>query len=373
MRARLGPGWAIAALAFTIGWGLATATSASDAHPFGRAGPVAWTCPDGYQVKPGLNVDFPFEGEKRAFVVYPPEESAKPSPVWVPLTGSVESTNDNLTVPRSGANSLMSRKGFIVIGPVRACANQDPTLRGGVCNGPGHDGWNWNPWREGRAAAAAGDRFKTDEGPDSRFLVAMVKCVGTRFQLDPRRLFVGGISSGGTMTNRALLFRSDFWAGGLPISGEWYVTRDDGSALSFNEGRAAVRADATHIFQGRVGPYPLQSRLKPMIVISVWGGDKDKWDCGPPLGLCSDYRPTTQAASNYFSAQPDVVHIACSATHGHMWPQVNTQAFNLWALTTLASHPKGSDPHSFRLTPPPEGYKCRLGAFTDHYPGDVPD
>jgi hypothetical protein len=50
-----------------------------------------------------------------------------------------------------------------------------------------------------------------------------------------------------------------------------------------------------------------------------------------------------------------------------MWPQVNTQAFNLWALKTMASHPKGSDPKAFRLTPPPEGYSCKLGAFTDHY------
>ena len=324
-------------------------------------------CPDGYQAKPGLNVDFPSDGEKRAFWVYPPDDLSKPAPVWVPLTGSVESTNDNLTVARSGANGLMAKKGFMVIGPVRACANQDPALRAGVCNGPGHDGWNWNPWREGRAASLAGDGFKTDEGPDSRFLVAMVKCVAASFPLDRRRLYIGGISSGGTMTNRALLFRSDFWAGGLPISGEWYVTRDDGSALSFNDGRAAVKAAPTHIFQGRVGPFPLRPHLGPMVVITVWGGDKDMWDCGPPLGLCSDYRPTTQAASNYFSAQPDVVHVACSATHGHMWPQVNTQAFNLWALTTLASYPKGSKPADFQLIAPPPGYSCKLGVFTDHY------
>jgi hypothetical protein len=195
----------------------------------------------------------------------------------------------------------------------------------------------------------------------------MVKCVGAAFRLDPRRLYVGGISSGGTMTNRALTFRSDFWAGGLPISGEWYVTRDDGSPLSFQEGREAVKAAPQKIFQGRVGPYPLPARLGPMIVITVWGGEKDMWDCGPPLGLCADYRPSTQAASNYFSAQPDVVHIACTAGHGHMWPQVNTQAFNAWALRTLASHPKGSSRASFRLTPPPQGYSCKLGPFTDHY------
>ena len=26
------------------------------------------------------------------------------------------------------------------------------------------------------------------------------------------------------------------------------------------------------------------------------------------------------------------------------------------------------DPKAFKLTPPPEGYACRLGRFTDHYP-----
>src|SRR5262249_6541878 len=150
-------------------------------------------------------------------------------------------------------------------------------------------------------------RFKTEGGSDSTFLVAMVKCVAKFYPLDDKRLFVGGISSGGTMTNRALTFRSDFWAGGLPISGEWYVTKDDGMPLSFQDARAAVAADPTHVFQGRVGPYPLKTKLGPMIVISVWGGEKDLWDCGPPIGLCSDYRPTTQAASNYFSLMKNVV------------------------------------------------------------------
>jgi hypothetical protein len=259
----------------------------------------------------------------------------------------------------------MAQKGYMVIGPVRACANQDPALGAGACNGPGSGGWNWNPWREGRNGGPAGEPWKTDEGPDSTFFEAMIKCVGTKFPLDAKRLYIGGISSGGTMTNRALLFRSDFWAGGMPISGEWYTSKDDGGALSFQAAREAVMAAPTKIHQGRVGPYPLPKSLQPMIVITVWGGERDLWNCGPTL--CSDYRPTTQAGSNYFSAQKNVVHVACTATHGHMWPQVNTQAFNLWALNTMASHPKGSNPKSFKLTPPPEGYKCQLGPFTDHY------
>ena len=323
-------------------------------------------CPDGYAVKAGLNTDFPHKGEKRAFLVYPPEGSTGPAPVFVPLTGSVESTLDNLTVARSGATSLIAKQGFLVIGPVRQCANQDPNLKAGVCNGPGHDGWNWNPWREGRAAGPAGEGFKTDEGPDSSFLISAVKCAAKSFPVDAKRVYLGGISSGGTMTNRALAFRSDFFAGGLPISGEWYVTRDDGTPLSFEGGRAAMAAAPAAIHQGRVAPFPLKTKLDPMIVISVWGGQNDLWKCDGVL--CADYRPSTQAASNYFASMKNVVHVACTAGHGHMWPQVNTQAFNIWALNTLASHPKGSDPAKFKLTPPPEGYACKLGRFTDHYP-----
>jgi poly(3-hydroxybutyrate) depolymerase len=326
---------------------------------------LSGTCPGGYQVKAGLNVDFPSDGKMRAFVVTPPADLSKPVPVWVSLTGSVESTNDNLHVARSGANALLAGNGFMVIGPVRDCANQDADLRAGVCNGPGIDGWNWRPWTEGRAGNASGDQFKRDEGPDSRFLIAAAKCVATQYPLDSRRLFVGGISSGGTMTNRALTFRSDFWAGGLPISGEWYVTQDDGTALSFDAARAAVQANPGKIFQGRVAPFPLQNKLGPMIVIVVWGGENDLWKCSGIL--CADYRPSTQAAANYFSSIPDVIEISCSSSHGHMWPQINTQAFNLWALTTLASHPKGTPASQFKLTPPPEGYSCKTGPYTDHY------
>jgi poly(3-hydroxybutyrate) depolymerase len=330
-----------------------------------HAGALPGECPDGYQVKPGLNTNFPSDGKMRAFIVAPPAASGKPVPVWVPLTGSVESTNDNLHVARSGANALMADKGFMVLGPVRECANQDPDLGGGICNGPGIEGWNWRPWTEGRAGSAQGDPWKNDEGPDSRFLIAMVKCVATKYPLDARRLYVGGISSGATMTHRSLTFRSDFWAGGLPISGEWYVTQDDGAALSFEAAGAAVEANPTKLFQGRIGPLPLKTKLDPMIVVTVWGGEKDLWRCAGVL--CANYRPSTQAASNYFSSIRGVVEVSCSSTHGHMWPQINTQAFNLWALTTLASHPKGTPVSAFHLTAPPEGYSCRVGPFTDHY------
>lgn len=351
-----------AALALAAAVALAACTTQPE------AGDVSfWSCPDGFEVKEGLNTNFPSDGMMRAFVVVPAKGVTGPAPVWVPLTGTVEPTNANLNIARSGANALMANEGFMVIGPVRQCANQDPDVGRAPCDGPGSNGWNWKPWNDGRAGNAEGEKWKTDAGPDSRFFEAMVRCVGTKFPLDAKRLYVGGISAGGTVTNRVLTFNSGFWAGGMPISGEWYVSNDDGSPLSFSAAREAVIANPTKIHQGRIGPFPLPSSLSPMIVITVWGGEKDLWDCGPPLGLCADYRPSTQAGSNYFSSLPNVVHIACSSTHGHMWPQLNTQAFNAWALKTMASHPKGADPKAFRLTPPPEGYSCRIGPYVDLY------
>ena len=326
-----------------------------------------WSCPAGFEVKEGLNTNFPHEGMMRAFVVVPAKNASGPAPAWVPLTGTVESTNANLHVPRSGANARLADHGITVIGPVRQCSNQDADASGQACNGPGSDGWNWRPWNDGRAGNPSGDKWKTDAGPDSRFFEAMVRCVGTKFPLDQRRLFVGGISAGGTVTNRVLTFNSDFWAGGMPLSGEWYVSNDDGSPLDFNAARQAVIDNPMKIHQGRIGPYPLPARLDPLVVITLWGGEKDLWDCGPPLGLCADYRPSTQAGSNYFSSLSNTVHVSCSSTHGHMWPQINTDAFNLWALRTMASHPKGSDPRNFRLTDPPEGYSCKIGPFTGLY------
>src|ERR1700722_18416154 len=141
------------------------------------AAAVAWQCPDGYQVHEGLNVDFPHKGLKRSFWVYPPREDASPAPVWVPLTGTVESTNDNLTSARSGANALMAQQGFMVIGPVRQCAEGDPAYSGPRCNGLGADGWIWKPWNEGRAPDAGGDKWKQNDSTDTRIFQEQIRSI----------------------------------------------------------------------------------------------------------------------------------------------------------------------------------------------------
>ncbi len=342
------------------------------------------SCPGTYVMAPGngTKTNFPHGGVNRAFTLNLPSNLSSPRPVWVPLTGSVESTNENLDA--RGGNRVMTSEGFIVIGPVRRCAGQDPngagtSVNGYPCNRAGTGGWTWNPWNEGRVFGAAGDPWKTNEGDDSRFLEAIVRCVAKTYPVDASRIYVGGISSGATMTNRALTFNSDFWAGGEPISGEWYVTQDNGNAYpganEFDARGAAVQANPTKIFQGRVGPYPLfntlgnTTQLSPMIVITLWGGQTDTFSCDG-VTLCANYRPTTQASSNYFSAQPNVVHVACTSHHGHQWPIFQRDAWNRWVLRTLASHPKGTPKSAFVL--PALGglatdYSCRVGAYTNHY------
>jgi hypothetical protein len=44
------------------------------------AGALKGSCPAGYQVKAGLNVDFPSDGKMRAFVVVPPAKLSKAVP-----------------------------------------------------------------------------------------------------------------------------------------------------------------------------------------------------------------------------------------------------------------------------------------------------
>src|SRR5690606_3788426 len=110
---------------------------------------MSWACPDGYEVKEGLNTGFPQEGMMRAFIVVPAKGVAGAAPAWVPLSGTVESANANLHVDRSGANAKLADHGFTVIGPIRQCAEQDPDIGFAECDGPGSNGWNWKPWNDG--------------------------------------------------------------------------------------------------------------------------------------------------------------------------------------------------------------------------------
>jgi poly(3-hydroxybutyrate) depolymerase len=277
-------------------------------------GALSGTCPDGFTPKAGMNSDFPSGGKMRTFHVSPPANSDGPAPMFVALTGTVQ--EELSFTMQAGLNSLPGQ-GWIVVSPVRSCSQE-----GRNCSTTGMDGRVWEPWFDGTAP-------RSDEaGPDVEFVEAMVRCVASMWPTAANKIYTGGISAGGSFSNRNLTFNSKLFAGGVPASGNWTYGVPPATAM----------------------------QMDPSIVIIVWGGPNDTWPGSPP------YAEETKAAAEYYAAQPDVVTVACSGTHGHAWPTAATP----WLIETLLSHPKGTDKASFMLKPPAGGLTCVLGAYTDH-------
>jgi hypothetical protein len=321
----------------TASSGAAGAAGASDSISFGGeasggdgsggtgGGDPGWapSCPAGFMPKAGLNTGFTSDGKARQFHLLLPEDTSTPRPLFVALTGTVQPELDFLKQSRL---DQLTKSGWIVMAPVRSCSQEQRN-----CNTSGSggsmDGRPWEPWFD--VGGPGGD---DDAGPDVRLIIAAIKCIATKYAVDQRRIYHGGISAGGSMSNHLLFFSSDFFAGGVPASGVMYG------------GRVAPRGALT---------------MQPSIAIVIWGGATDKWPLDNPI---ADYAPETKAAAIKLAAQQSVVTLACSGNHGHMWPSSMTA----WLANTLLAHPQGSAPADFDLTPPPAGLGCVLGPYTDH-------
>jgi poly(3-hydroxybutyrate) depolymerase len=326
------------------------------------------SCPENYKLEVGFNRDFPSAGLMRAFYVIPPPDTSKPMAVWVPLTGTEESTQQNLEVLRSGNNKAVAEGGYMVLGPVRICANQDPMVTNQGCSGAGPEPYMYIPWRDGASQRQdTSQPVYKEEGPDSVFFEDMIKCVAASYPIAKRKLYLGGISAGGSMTHRALTFNSDFWAGGVPISGEWRTSAKDGTVISGNQSETQMQGDPSGVYPGRTPPFPLPT-LDSMVVVTIRGGDNDTWPG-------TFYKPDAQAASNFYASQANVVSVVCMGNWGHQWPKDQagdpdwTNRFNMWVVGLMASHPKGTPPSEFTLTDPPEGagFSCHIGRFDTLY------
>ncbi len=307
-----------------VGGALACGSSSSTGSGDGLAGPtkspsLEGSCPDGFAVTEGFNDGFPADGKNRQFHILLPDDTSDPRPLFVSLTGTVQSELD--FAAQSGLDQLPN-DGWIVAAPVRTCSQNQTN-----CAQIGSDGRVWEPWYDGTIAGAT-----DDEGPDVRFVEAMVRCIADRWPVDASQIHVGGISAGGSLTNRTMTFNSDFFASGVASSGNWY---------------GGLAAPASRL------------RMDGSLVVIIWGGPNDLWPPGNPI---ADYDPETKQASIYYAAQPDVVTVSCTGSHGHIWPTVMTS----WLAQTALSFPKGSKAADFELTEPPAGFSCILGEYTDH-------
>jgi hypothetical protein len=348
-----------------VGMGGAGATEApppgsTEVDPTKPGPALVGTCPDGFTPKAGSNVMFPSMNdnigmvEQRQFEVRLPEDLSTPRPVILVLTGTEESTNASLDTNSGRGDGGMGlgvawpAKGWIAVAPVRRCSRDaNDGASASNCSVPGTQGFTWPPWNEG---AANGSRWVNEEGPDAVFFKEMIGCLAATWPVDASRLFVTGVSSGGTMTHRLLTYQSDFWAGGMPESGEWYANM-------------SLQGDSSAVVTGRCCPVPLRE-VSNLINISIWEGPNDTWPG-------ADYRTSAQAASNYFTSDlaTDVIQISCNIMQGgHHWQYV--PGFNDWAEALFYSHPKGSTKggsEAFELPMPAPGGMgtvCEVGAYT---------
>jgi poly(3-hydroxybutyrate) depolymerase len=187
----------------------ACGSSGGGSSSSGTAGALQGSCPAGFAVQAGWNDDFPSDGKSRTFHVLPPDGGQEgPRPLFVSVTGTVQSELG--FAAQSGLDRLPG-DGWIVAAPVRTCSQS-----GTNCAQVGTDGRVWEPWYDGTLGGAS-----DDEGPDVRFVESMVRCIATQWSVDRDRIYIGGISAGGSFTNRYMTFNSDLFAGGVASSGNW--------------------------------------------------------------------------------------------------------------------------------------------------------
>lgn len=292
-------------------------------------------CPGAYaQTRPveGLNVRFESASQSRSFHVLKPTNGARgPRPLFLAFTGTVQEERAFLTQSKL---DLLVKDGWIVVAPVR-----------------NNNGILWPPWDAMRTPPIA-DR----PNPDLDFFVSLVRCVGAHEEVDKNRIYTGGISIGGTMTNYVLRRESELFAGGIVGSGNFLTTEPS-------------------------QPEPLQD----MVVIVAWGGKNDHWSgCSDgAMGSAADasaqggktcvgsisFVEDASHASQFYASQPGVDQVACSMELGHIWL---TPATGYMAAALLA-RPKGMPGPYVLPTDPsqPAGLSCNTEPFVleDVQPG----
>ena len=289
------------------------AGSGDGASPTGDLG----DCPDGYDdgdLLAGSHESFASAGQERSFHLLLPEEaSTEPAPLFVSLTGTVQEEVDFMV--QSGLDRLPG-DGWVVVAPVR---NQNGII--------------WAPWDAMRTPDM------TQANPDETLILDLVECISAHHRIDPDRVFIGGVSIGGTFTTYMLRRHSDTFAGGIVSSGNYVLTEPP-------------------------SPQPLDA----MTVIVTWGGDSDRWT-GCPDGrmgeqyagvagcVSVDFVRDTQDAIAFYASEPEVAVMACSAPVGHIWISDGT---DYWA-DVLAARPKGTTA-PLDIGSPPESLSCEVHA-----------
>jgi poly(3-hydroxybutyrate) depolymerase len=244
----------------------------------------------------GANTGYQAGGQTRSFeFLLPPATFTGPRPLLVAFHGTGETGKSFSNRARLAE---WAARGVIVVAP-------DAVGNGSV----------WPVW-DGMHLPGA----PVAPNADLALVDSLIACIGAHYSVDTSRIYAGGHSAGGIMTNHVLRMRSDVFAGGIVASGIFDFTEP------------ATR-DA----------------LGDMTVLVTWGGDNDGfggWD--PNSGVAASGFTFVESAameSQFFASQPNVAQAWCRGNDiGHNWLPLNG-----WFMDILLARPKGTSPAGFTL------------------------
>lgn len=257
----------------------------------------------------GDNTAFTVAGQARSFVLLlPPAEFKGPRPVFVGFHGTSE--NGQRFVTRAKLAEFAA-KGFVVLAP--------SAVGNGVL---------WPVWDGMRPPGREADPNK-----DLELFDKMVRCTAAHYEVDKKRIYVGGHSAGGIFTNKVLRARSSFVAGGIVGSGVFSLTQS-----------------------GDAAP------LDPMFVMVTWGGDNDSYTGTTPSGVnvpAFSFVEQASLASKYYEAQANVQQVQCRGDNlGHAWLPLNA-----WFADMMIAHPKGAAKTPIAAIPASAPASCSETAY----------
>lgn len=136
---------------------------------------------------------------KRTFRVHLPEftDSKNPLPLVIALHGRGGNGASMVLLTKSGFNTLSDRDGFIVVYP---------------------DGIDRN-WNDGRSDQKADDRPHRKNIDDTGYISALIDTMIFRYNADPKRIFITGMSNGAMMSYRLACELSHKIAAIAPVAG----------------------------------------------------------------------------------------------------------------------------------------------------------
>jgi polyhydroxybutyrate depolymerase len=136
---------------------------------------------------------------KRTFKIHIPPffDKSVPSPLIIALHGRGGNGESMILVTRKGFNKLADKDGSIVVYP---------------------DGIELN-WNDGRMDEETNDRAHRENIDDVGFISALIDSLITDYNIDPRRVYVTGISNGAIMSYRLACELSEKIAAIAPVDG----------------------------------------------------------------------------------------------------------------------------------------------------------